>query len=189
MTGIGVIGDSLTYQGGQGAQRIIDAFKTAGHDVTNIGVNGLTGRGIAGTAVRPSTLEVIQQWRFTGFDPGTYLIALGTNNRGDTAAHWRRDIGKVLTEIGPGKAVHWIGLAFRGGFDPRAEQFDRVLWELQIDGRLTGHSWEDYIHDGRDQTGLWLPSDPNGVHMTKAGYDIRNAYYAACVPVAAEGAA
>lgn len=47
MTGIGIIGDSPTYQGGLGAQRIIDAFKCAGHDTLNIGVNGLTGRGIA----------------------------------------------------------------------------------------------------------------------------------------------
>lgn len=175
---VGVIGDSLTYQGGAGPARITTALVSAGYAAADVRVDGKTGRSIAGTAVRPSSLEVIRGWRAAGWDPFTYLIALGTNNKGATDASWRTEIGKVLTEIGPGHRIVWIGLGFRDATDPRVARFNTVLASIAATRTdLTVWEWNSYVH-ARPQIGLWLTTDTQGIHMTRAGYDVRNGYYA-----------
>jgi hypothetical protein len=167
---VGIIGDSLTYQGGAGPQNIRAKFETT----VDLRIDGLTGRGIAGPAVKPSSLDVIRGWRAEGFNPRIFIIALGTNNKGATPAVWQREVGKVLAEIGPGHEVHWIGLGFADKTKTQVKEFKDTL-----DGMagVKFHDWNAHVH-GLPQEGLWMRTDSKGIHMTAAGYDIRNTYYA-----------
>jgi hypothetical protein len=176
---VGVIGDSLTLQGGQGPSRISAKLAAAGFAASDIRIDAKTGRSIAGTAVRPSSLEVIRAWRAAGFDPALYVVALGTNNKGATVTAWRTEIGKVLAEIGPGRRILWIGLGFRDAADPRVARFNATLADIAATRTdLVVREWNNHVHS-YPQTGLWASSDRLGIHMTTAGYNVRNDYYVA----------
>jgi hypothetical protein len=107
LEGLGLIGDGLTYQGGSTGPR--DAFLAQGWpDDTTTRVDGLSGRGLAmpGT-VHPDVGEVIDNWRGGGFDPGTFVIALGMNNLGATDTAWSNWIKAILDKIAAGTRAEY----------------------------------------------------------------------------------
>lgn len=179
-TCIGVIGDSLTYQGGTGAQKITNKLVAAGWAQANIKVDGVTGRAIANDLPdgKPGSITTIRKWRTAGFEPRVFVIALGTNNKGATAAAWTKEINKVLNEIGPGHKIYWVNLGFKDQFDPRVINFNNNLQTIANSrADLFPKDWNTHIHAFQQQPTLWLASDAQGIHMTTAGYDIRNNFY------------
>jgi hypothetical protein len=175
---VGVIGDSLTYQGAVGPIDIAQRIVARGYLPQNVRVDGLRGRTLTGSDPAPSSLDVIRSWRAGGFDPHIFVVALGTNDKDASPGFWREQVGKVLAEIGPGHDVHWVGMGFRNPDDPRVASFTETV--SPIDG-LTFHDWNAYIRT-QPQEGIWLPTDVQGVHMVPAGYAIRNPWIAALVP-------
>jgi hypothetical protein len=192
---VGVIGDSLTYQGGAGADRIRNELVAAGWDAGQIRVDGLIGRPIANDfSGKPGSLTTVSTWKADGFDPAVYVIALGSNNKNATATTWTTDINKLLTAIGPGHSIVWHDLGFRDATDSRALGFNANLAGIAAGrtdlfvARADDATWNDWIHAQPNQSTLWLPTDVDGVHMTSAGYALRNRFLGrAMLPFAPQG--
>lgn len=187
---LGYIGDSLTYQDGSTAAR--DTLIAAGWPDTKTRVDGLIGRAIIDGTALPSSQEVVNSWRADGFDPKTWIIALGSNNVGATDANWVNWCGQMLDLIAAGEGpyvVYWVGIAFRDDpADTRTSRFQAVLDGLvgarpNID--LRPLDWNAYVHNGRDETGLWQTGDATGRHMTPTGYALRNNYVTTSTTVVA----
>jgi hypothetical protein len=175
---VGVVGDSLTFQAGKGEAQLTKAIKKRGYAPEKIKVDGLPSRSIAGSVVSPSSLDVIKSWRAAGFDPKIFVIALGSGNKNAQPAAWTKEVNKVLTEIGPGHEVHWIGLGFKDAADPRVQSFTDMV---KVIPGLIFEDWNTYVR-AQPQDGIWLAGDDQGVHMTGVGYVIRNTWTASVLP-------
>lgn len=181
---IGVIGDSLTYQNGSGVAAITNQLVADGWQADNIRVDGIIGRPIAGDfSGKPGAVTTINNWKTGGFDPKTYVILLGSNNKNASTAVWTTEINKDLTAIGPGHTIIWMDLGFNNASDSRVLNFNANLatiagqrTDLFIAESSNGLGWNDWIHTQPNQPGLWLATDPDGVHMTMAGYSLRNQF-------------
>jgi hypothetical protein len=175
-TCVGVIGDSLTFQAGAGDKNLTKLLTK--HGYSEIRIDGLTGRGIAGSgnqAPKPTTVELIQKWRTD-------------KDKNGTEKQWRNEITKVLKAIGPGHTVHWVGLGFRNPDDARVAHFNTFItgifsepveWQRPV---TVFHDWNAHVRT-LPQDGIWATGDAQGVHMTFPGYKIRNAYVASVIPV------
>lgn len=178
INGIGYIGDSLTYQAGSTAP--YDSLIAAGW--TNVIVNGVTGRSITGGNVTPTTDDVLSGWKTQGFNPRLWITPLGANNLGATDSQWTSMINTFLDKIqsfNGSHVVYWPCLGLRlDKNDSRVTRFLSVMRAIPQRPGLTVKplDWSSYIHNGRDETGLWNLSDTTGRHMTFAGYKIRNQY-------------
>lgn len=183
---LGYVGDSLTYQGSSGAAR--SSLLSAGWLDANMKVDGLTGRGLplAGV-VHPNYGEVIDSWRTAGFEPYRVVIALGSNNLGSTDTQWRTWIMQDLDKLTSGNTntyeVFWVGLALRPDVSNVVPLRFQAVLNTIVHDRIVWHplDWNSYIHNGRDETGLWQTSDSTGRHMTSFGYAIRNSFITAAV--------
>jgi hypothetical protein len=181
---IGVIGDSLTYQNGSGIANIKDRLMAAGWQSDKIRVDGIIGRPIAGDfSGKPGAVTTINSWKAGGFDPKTYVILLGTNNKNATSTLWTTEINKDLNAIGPGHTIIWMDLGFKNESDSRVLNFNANLAaiagqrsDMFIAKSSSGLGWNEWIHTHPNQSGLWLATDPDGVHMTTAGYTLRNQF-------------
>ncbi|TIC81960.1 SGNH/GDSL hydrolase family protein [Nocardioides sp. GY 10127] len=176
---IGFVGDSLTYQDDS------DAVAESLADARFLGsrVDGLIGRPISADTAGTSSLEVISSWRDDGFDPRYWCVPLGANERNATDSQWRTHITEVLDAIASGDrsdyVVLWPGLVFSPDVDmaDAVGRFNALLDTIageRTDLTLLGYDMDAAIHDGRDESGLWLSSDTTGRHMTAAGYAVRN---------------
>lgn len=171
---IGIIGDSLTWQGGKGPVRIGDALTRAGVDTAGLRIDAAPGRGIRGG------IAVVKQWSEEGYLPSLWLIALGTNNLNadtNTLDHAVSALVDAIEDTTPTADLHWVGVGLRFA-DPRVKKVNEVIWDWNL-GDF--YDWNAHVHDGRDEAALWLPTDAEGVHMTAAGYQVRNDYLAGCV--------
>jgi hypothetical protein len=193
---VGVIGDSLTYQNGTGITKIRDQLVADGWDPANIRVDGIIGRPIAADfSGKPGAVTTINNWKNEGFDPKVYAIFLGSNNKNATTNVWTTEINKVLTAIGPGHTIVWMDLGFRNAADSRVMNFNANLANIagQTEGMSVAKSsnnlgWNDWIHTQPNQDSLWLSTDVDGVHMTTAGYNLRNQFIGqAMLPFAPTG--
>lgn len=176
--GIGMIGDSLTYQNGNGEALMAARFRGLGY--RHIRVNGSNGRTITSDQqTAPGSLTLIRHWQESGFRPYTYVIALGSNNINRAPAFWTSRITQVVDAIGPGHRIVWVDTGFRDGTDPRTRAFNATLRRFAAShpSVIVVH-WNSYIHS-RPQRGLWEPG--NDIHMTSTGYAVRNAYIARVV--------
>jgi hypothetical protein len=182
--GLGYIGDDLTLQGGSTQPQA--QLVASGWDPSLLRVDAAVGRTISGAA------DVITDWREQGFDPDTWIIALGSFDLASTDPQWTAAITAILDQIsaGPGAAytVYWPELVLRDSeTDTRVTRFEAVLNTLVGDHpKITfkvNESLNAYIHNGRTETGLWVlaGTDATGRLMTSAGYDLRNKFITAWV--------
>lgn len=198
---LAVIMDSLgtSWPANDGGAATRAALVAAGWpDTSAVRVDALTSRRIAGSAVTPTTETAINTWRSGGFDPKTWVIGLGTNNRDDTETELTTKVNTVLDLIASNAAtsgrtvgdpyiVHWIGFALRDTpADSRTLLFQNVLKSISTARagtviRLLPWDWNSYVHNGRDETGLWIGSgsDAAGLHYLTPGYTLRNNWVAA----------
>jgi hypothetical protein len=180
--GLGYIGSTATYQNGSTEPR--DLLVAAGWPESQIEVDGLADRGLALAGVtHPNFGEVVDAWRGNGFDPYTWVIALGEHNLGASDSEWTKLAGQLLDKVaeGPraGYVVNFPGISLADAADTRPPRFIAVLNGLvgtRAKITLKPLDWNAHIHNGRDETGLWDTTDTVGRRMTAAGYSIRNNY-------------
>jgi hypothetical protein len=113
-TKVMILGDSLTYQNGFGTTDVPTAFVAAGYTSGQLYVDGLGGRAIWTPHGNPPYSDAaIDTMRATGFEPKTYVVALGTNNTGFLVSDTMVDYRALMAKIGPGRVVHFIGLGYQ----------------------------------------------------------------------------
>jgi hypothetical protein len=109
-----ILGDSLTSQSGNGPTDITTAFVAAGYTSGQLYIDGLSSRAIwDGHGATPYSSTAIDTMRATGFEPKTYVVALGTNNTGFLVSDTMVDYRALMAKIGPGRVVHFIGLGYQ----------------------------------------------------------------------------
>lgn len=188
-TQLGYIGDSLTYQNGSGClanggsgQDVLNSL-TSKTFATNTVVDGLIGRSIVDAGPTPLTQDVINSWRSDGIDPQSWVMALGSNNVGATDQQWTTYIGTALDAVAAGSkaayTVYWIGITFSPTYnDDRSTRFTSVMESVAAarSDKITmvPIDYDSLIHNGRDESDIWLASDTSGRHMTTDGYALRN---------------
>lgn len=174
---VAVIGDSLTYQDGLGEKAIAQALVDDGYGASNVYVYGIGGKKITAKDSRgKTTVQNIAEARAKLATVDIWVIALGTNNVGDSTTTFSANVNAVLDAIGPDDRVVWVNLAFYRITNSNAAKFNPLL-QAAVSARphASYADWNSFIHDGRDETGLWVyPVD--ATHMTQAGYAARNAF-------------
>ncbi len=171
-TTIGVVGDSLTV-GDQTIGGMEAALTGRGWRAT---IDAAVSRRIPRSATPPlSGFWAISDLQATGFNPCTWLIALGTNDAGGTSvAAYRKMIDEILAQIGKGRSVIWVDAYLAR--TPGAEVFDGVLSDYEQQGKLRVVRFSSWIMDKIAQDAGYLAAD--GVHLTSAGYKARTAMIA-----------
>src|SRR5699024_2253557 len=84
-----------------------------------------------------------------------WIIALGTNNVYMTDAEIESAMDTVLAALGDDEFV-WMGLAFKGAENVDAARVNPLI-QAKVEAAPNGTflDWNSYVHDGRDETGLW----------------------------------
>lgn len=173
---IAMIGDSLTYQDGNGVTNITNKLVAAGWQAGNISVYGCIGKRIStADSNGKTTVQNIADARAQLGEPALWVIALGTNGRADPDTTTTSNVTQVMDAIGAGKKVLWIGVGLMSSTDA-----DSLRRNQAIIAALTNYpgavyaDWNGYVHNGRDESGLWNVND--GIHMTPNGYALRNTF-------------
>lgn len=175
---VAVIGDSLTYQDGYGTQNITNLLAQNGYPVGSSYVYGVGGKSITQPDTQGmTTAQNIAAARAQLGHVDTWLIALGTNDTGLDDQSFINSVTSIMNAIGPNDTVVWVGLGYYGVNNTNAAHFNPIMASI-LNNYANAHfaDWNSYIHNGRDETGLWVyPVD--STHMTQAGYAIRNQFY------------
>jgi hypothetical protein len=102
------------------------------------------------------------------------VIALGTNNVSQTDQQIIDGVNAVLdhaASLDVGEVI-WRGIAYRAPTNANAARVNPLIRDTveahSMNARFA--DWAAYVHNGRDETDLWDPSD--GSHMTEAGYAV-----------------
>lgn len=176
---VAIIGDSLTYQNTAGQKSLPKAFEASGWPREATWLYGVPGKMInTPDHTGKTTVQVIARARAVIGEPDVWVIALGTND----ASHRRSQsqivtaIQTVLAALGSDAKVAWVNTA--GGPN---DDFSTVNGTVNaaIAAAMSGrpHSllidWSAYI-TSVDRPSYWR----DRVHMTWAGYDVRNKYIA-----------
>lgn len=174
---IAIIGDSLTYQDGNGESNLRSQLVAAGWRNEDIYFWAVIGKRIASADTNgKTTVQNIADARAQLGKVDTWLIALGTNGRVDPDATTDSNMSTVLSAIGTGEKVVWVGIGVMNATEPDTLRRNGRM-KLACGARPNTYfmDWNGYIHNGRDETGLWNVND--GLHMTPAGYTVRRGYY------------
>lgn len=171
-----VIGDSLTYQSGAGRANLESEMAKRGivpQDIYFYGVSGkkLIDPDTGGKTTFDNITEAVAQMG----NVDQWIIALGTNDAGATSASITSRTQSILAAIPPGDPVSWIGVSYKTNTPGGSADKVNTAVQAGIDSRTTFCDWGAFIHDGRDETGLWLTTE--STHMTAAGYKVRTEYY------------
>lgn len=180
---VGYIGDSLTFQDGNGATNIPASLASLGLNTTNLKVNGVVGRSISqNVAPWPTsgTTDIINSWRAGGYHPNYWIFALSSNDFDASIATLQSRVNTVLdlaiTE--PITKVLWIGPAIQPSPTTyTATQITNIYTALNnVAAARTDLDMEVFdlrnAFNGVDQTGYWTDDR----HMSTAGYAARNTF-------------
>lgn len=179
---IAIIGDSLTYQDGQGEAEIRKNLTDEGWESSNIYVYSCIGKAVdtPDTNGRLTVDDIADARTVLSEEPDIWVIALGTNGATSSDSTNTARINSVMNAIGSAsRMVLWVGLA-----QQTSTSFDHfnALAEPLVNNRTNGLwvDWNGYVKSVR-QTGLW---QSDGLNMNATGYDWRNKCLAlhACPP-------
>ncbi|WP_341945634.1 hypothetical protein [Microbacterium sp. LWH11-1.2] len=191
---IAVLSDSNGYENGAGPTHYFSAFDV-NFDTRNFYYGGVGGKRIAVADLTGKTaannVADAQAWLGT---IDTWIIALGTNDRPQVDATINADIDTLLTAIGAGPKIVWIGLTSKATASADDIRVNGLIQaKLTARGNATFADWNTYIRaidGGSNPSTYWLTTD--STHMTAAGYTERAAFVAAqlvtTVNVSASGA-
>lgn len=177
-----IMGDSNTGENGAGPTHYFDALTAAGINTRDMYWWGVGGKRIAAADLTGKTgvNNVTDANAWMG-SIDTWVIALGTNDRPQTDATINADIDTLLTAIGTGPKVIWIGLtskATASADDIRVNNL--VKAKLTARGNAVFADWDAHIRaidGGANPSPYWLTTDTT--HMTPLGYQERASFYAA----------
>lgn len=178
-TSVAIIGDSLTYQNGNGQTDVTASLEKQGWPAKGICWSGVDGRTIVDSLPggAPSAQQVVKQCRKQlGGEPQLWVIALISNNLGDTPAQVRKDMSTLLSVLGPQAHILWVN-AGRSDLTTQNILTLNPVVASTLKGRAhtTIADWFGYLKAHPDQKGWW---QADGTHMTRAGYAHRNTFVA-----------
>lgn len=189
---IAVLSDSNGYENGAGPTHYFSAFDVA-FDTRNFYYGGVGGKRIAVADLTGKTaannVADAQAWLGT---IDTWIIALGTNDRPQVDATINADIDTLLTAIGVGPKIIWIGLTSKATASADDIRVNGLIQaKLTARGNAVFADWNTYIRaidGGANPSTYWLTTD--STHMTAAGYTERATFVAAQLasPVARDAA-
>lgn len=164
---LAVVGDSLTHAGAASLSTTIAAAGWRVH------LDGLPSRSISYPAdVVYSAVDQVASIKRAGIDPDTWVVQLGTNDLyfivhcqcADQRQAAIDRIRMMLTAIGPGHRVVWVGVQ-NFEYPPATTLFNDVLAELVAAGEIDAVvDWETLSADHRDE---WFVDD---AHLSSDGY-------------------
>lgn len=189
---IAVLSDSNGYENGAGPTHYFSAFDVS-FDTRNFYYGGVGGKRIAVADLTGKTaannVADAQAWLGT---IDTWIIALGTNDRPQVDATINADIDTLLTAIGAGPKIIWIGLTSKATASADDIRVNGLIQaKLTARGNAVFADWNTYIRaidGGANPSTYWLTTD--STHMTAAGYTERATFVAAQLasPVARDAA-
>jgi hypothetical protein len=190
VTTLGWVGDSLTFQDGAGVAAIQSLLSEDGIDSTHEKVDGLIGRSVVdGVAPYiPSSQAVIKAWRSAGYHPNTWVIALCSNDFGESTSTLRAHVNSLLDLIVADSTVTkplviWVGPITQAGsiYDSATYRAQVAMMRTTIPSVLAGRTdvdgrfYDIYPDISRTDASLWKAAgSADGRHMSVAGYTLRN---------------
>lgn len=192
---LGYVGDSLTEQG-DGGVAAAQSLYPLGYDPTNLRADAVVGRSI---------WQNVDPWPTNGASqavttirgliaPSMWLIALCSNDFDTNQAGIQSRCESLIAKLKeqPFTRLLWVGPVVGPGSSVTTTQIATMYAALnavdvahpELDMRVLDISAE--IHDGADETALWLSSDATRRHMTPAGYARRNSEIATFVAANSE---
>lgn len=174
---VAIIGDSLTYRSGITASPpsresiTRGRFVAAGFDDAHLFWHGVGGKGIvASDTSGKTTMQNITDAVTALGSVDVWVIALGTNNTGDSDATFNTNIGTVLsaiTSVGGG-IILWVNLGYWSPVNTNAVRFNPII-AAAVDTVLDFNA-----HMGNPRTaGDWIyPTD--STHLTPQGSESRD---------------
>lgn len=167
------IGDSLTYQDGNGEVDIPNSLNAVGWPLAGIYFYSWPGKQIADPdAGGNTTMWNIQQARAAIGEPDLWVIALCTNDNSDSYDKIADDMQTVFAELGVDARLMWVNEGTAN--NNNQEEVNNVI-ATQLSGRPHSYlaDWYTYVNS-IEQTGIWT----DGTHMTSKGWAIRNSFIA-----------
>jgi lysophospholipase L1-like esterase len=168
---VALVGDSLTYSYWSGLPKPFRDNQWGPFELEARSAR----RALVTTSIATSGVEAIRRIRATGFDPVTWVIALGTNDMNIT---YRRAgatdalIDGLMAELGLGHRVIWVNV-FARGYPAQTKAFNAALSSATArHHNLAIADWNGLVTAHPS----WIGSD--GVHPTLAGAEARNAWVA-----------
>lgn len=132
-------------------------------------------RTLVTTSIATSGVDGIRRIRATGFDPVTWIIALGTNDMNITYKNPRATdelIDALMAELGSGHRVIWVNVYARD-FPAQTRAFnDALTLATRRHGNLAIADWYGLVMAHPN----WIGSD--GIHPTLEGAEARNGWVA-----------
>ena len=176
----GYIGDQHTEQGNSGIA-VRDSLYFMGYNVDTLRINGQLNRPVIG-GTSPTSLEVVSNWRTAGYHPTLWIIALITNNSGQTLATMKAEINSLLDLIDDEtiQKVLWVGPVLGAHADSTTTSQLTTMYQALNEvatarsAIMSVFNISTTLHNGRDETGLWDLGDSTGKTMTSDGYALRN---------------
>ncbi|PIE31828.1 MAG: hypothetical protein CSA55_04750 [Ilumatobacter coccineus] len=154
-----VVGDSLTASA-QG--KIEDRIAAAGHTV--VAIDAVSGRRMASGSHRVNSgIDAIRTLQAQGVAPEIWVIALGTNDLGDSGIGFAQAMQAVVDFLPDGVTVVWVDTWIEGR-DAEVERANQNIVEIADKNDIFVVEWSD-----RGTEPGFLISD--GVHLTEAGKD------------------
>lgn len=177
-----IMGDSNTGENGAGPTHYFDALTAAGVNTRDMYWWGVGGKRIAAADLTGKTgaNNVTDANTWMG-SIDTWVVALGTNDRPQTDATINTDIDTLLTAIGTGPKIIWIGLTSKATASTDDIRVNNLIKaKLTARGNATFADWDAHIRaidGGANPSPYWLTTDTT--HMTALGYQERASFYAA----------
>jgi lysophospholipase L1-like esterase len=132
-------------------------------------------RTLVTTSIATSGVEGIRRIRATGFDPDTWIIALGTNDMNityQTPGATDALIDALMAELGNGHHVVWVNVYARD-FPAQTRAFNAALTAaMRRHANLAVADWYGLVMAHPN----WIGAD--GIHPTLAGAEARNSWVA-----------
>lgn len=184
----GIIGDSLTAMSGANGEYIRTRLTTAGIPARNVYFWGVGGKRMTvpdtagssnGNGNAKTTMQNIQDAKNILGTVDHWIIALGTNDRPQIDSAINGYIDQILTAVGAGSKITWIGLTSKGSASTDDIRLNGLIQaKLTARGNAVFADWNTFIRGidgGANPSTYWLTTDTT--HMTPVGYEIRAQYY------------
>lgn len=178
---VAIIGDSLTYRSGITAsppsrETITRArFVTAGFDDAHLYWHGVGGKGlVASDTSGKTTMQNITDAVTALGGVDVWVIALGTNNTGDSDATFNTNMGTVLSAIAAagGGTILWVNLGYWSPVNTNAVHFNPLIASAVTGADGTVLDFNTRMGDPRT-AGDWIyPTD--STHLTPQGSEVRD---------------
>lgn len=180
---IAIIGDSLTYRSGDTASppsreaTTRARFVAGGFNTDNIYWHGVGGKGlVAADTSGKTTLQNITDAVTLLGHVDVWVMALGTNNTGDSDATFVSNMQTVLNAISAagGGLVVWVNLAFWSQVNANSVRLNPLISSTVADAAGVVLDWNTYIHTPVVASDWIYPTD--STHLTAQGSEKRDLF-------------